>query len=75
MEAGHIDDVIQINSWLNVEETLPETPGRGAAPDVNIPEGTPTKGGLLDAPIMAEPDGNQPELPAAPQESTPQESP
>lgn len=70
-----VDDVIQINSWLNVEETLPETPGRGAAPDVNIPEGTPTKGGLLDAPIMAEPDGNQPELPAAPQESTPQESP
>jgi outer membrane protein len=31
------DDVTLINSWLVVSEALPTTPGRGTAPDANLP--------------------------------------
>lgn len=44
--AGTLDsaDVTEINNWLEVDETLDETPGRGNEPDVEMPESTvPTK--------------------------------
>jgi hypothetical protein len=65
----NVEDVMQINSWLNVEETLPATPGRGTAPDIKIEQGTPKQGGLLDTPEMAEPDATEPTPPAATEDS------
>jgi len=52
------DDIFEVNSWLNITETLPETPGRGAAPDVQMEEGTPTEGAALDLPALAEPESD-----------------
>jgi outer membrane protein len=49
------NDVKELDSWLIVQDTLPATPGRGSAPDVQLKPGTPTTGGALDLPGMAEP--------------------
>jgi len=49
------DDIKELDSWLVVQDTLPATPGRGATPDVQLKPGTPTTGGALDLPGMAEP--------------------
>jgi len=45
-------DIKELDSWLVVSEELPATPGRGAAPDVQMQPGTPTTGGALSLPIM-----------------------
>jgi outer membrane protein len=49
------NDVKELDSWLIVQDTLPATPGRGATPDVQLKPGTPTTGGALDLPGMAQP--------------------
>lgn len=46
------DDIRQLNAWLVTNKTLQETPGRGAAPEVQLQPGTPTTGGALDLPGM-----------------------
>ena len=49
------DDIQQLNGWLVSNKTLQATPGRGAAPGLNLQPGTPTSGGALDLPGMNEP--------------------
>jgi len=46
------DDIKQLNAWLVTSTTLQATPGRGAAPEVQLQPGTPTTGGALDLPGM-----------------------
>jgi len=48
-------DIKELDSWLVVSAELPATPGRGAVPDAQLKPGTPTTGGALDLPGMAEP--------------------
>jgi outer membrane protein len=49
------DDIQQLNAWLVSNKTLQATPGRGAAPGLNLQPGTPDSGGALDLPGMSEP--------------------
>ena len=49
------EDIKQLNTWLVTNKTLQATPGRGSAPEVQLQPGTPTTGGALDLPGMAEP--------------------
>jgi outer membrane protein len=55
------DDIKQLNAWLVEEKTLQVTPGRGAAPEIQLQPGTPTTGGALKLPGMAEPVPKTPE--------------
>lgn len=47
------DDVFQLNTWLVREEALPETPGRGAVPDVDMPEEE-----VIEQPVLGQPEVN-----------------
>ncbi len=49
------DDIKQLNAWLVTDKTLQATPGRGATPEIQLQPGTPTTGGALDLPGMADP--------------------